>query len=179
MGIIHHLSNRLERQRADSRNESAPMASVVENGFTIIATGTTGNFGAYLLDVLLQVPDIRRIVCFNRAEDGGTRQGAAMRARGLEHNLETSRVSYIQVDFTKEYLGLDDATYNDLVEHADLILHNAWPVDFNRNFSSFEPSVNGVKHLIKFCTSSGRTQPCKLVFISSVAASSSWGKFLR
>jgi hypothetical protein len=30
------------------------------------------------------------------------------------------------------------------------ILHNAWPVDFNRPFSSFELSIRGVEALINF-----------------------------
>ena len=175
MGMAERSGTRRERQIVDSCEGLTRPTLAVKSGFTIIITGTTGNLGAYLVDVLLRAPNVEKLICLNRAESGAARQRDAMTTRGLEYGKETSKVSYIQVDLTKESFGLDEATYEDLVTRADLVLHNAWPVDFNRNFASFEASVSGVKHLIKFCSGRRPTQPCRLVFISSIAASSNWG----
>jgi thioester reductase-like protein len=75
-------------------------------------------------------------------------------------------------------LGLDAALYEHLAKKADLIIHNAWPVDFNRHFSSFEPSIHGVQNFISF--SQHRKQSAEqpvipLLFVSSIGAVSNWG----
>ncbi|KAI9662329.1 MAG: putative secondary metabolism biosynthetic enzyme [Bathelium mastoideum] len=53
------------------------------------------------------------------------------------------------------------------------ILHNAWPVDFNRAFTSFEPQIRGVKHLLDFATDC--RHDALLFFISSISVAARWG----
>lgn len=54
------------------------------------------------------------------------------------------------------------------------IIHNAWPVNFNRSLSSFEPHVLGLTNLVRLALlSSGRrsvgSAPTRLLFASSIA----------
>ena len=83
--------------------------------------------------------------------------------------------------------------YSNLAGATDMVIHNAWPVDFNRNFSSFKPSIDGVTNFITFCLSQSQAatgnepprssgnisgtgnKPIKMLFISSVGATSNWG----
>lgn len=139
---------------------------------TILITGSTGNFGSYLLDHLIAQPWVDHIVCLNRSANAHDRQLKAHEERGLTTNFEN--VSFYQADFGHEHFGLIEQTYQHLASKVDLVIHNAWPLDFNRNFRSFESSINGVQHFINFCMSRAE-QPVKLLFVSSIGATSNWG----
>lgn len=49
------------------------------------------------------------------------------------------------------------------------------PVDFNRNFGSFKPSINGVSSFISLALADSSTPPARILFISSISAASNWG----
>lgn len=145
----------------------------------IVLTGSTGNLGAYLLDVLLSDPAVEQIVCLNRATDAEKRQNDACITKGLTETLDSRRLQFIRTDITAERLGLPQELYTTLAETTDIFIHNAWPVDFNRNVSSFAPFTEGVNHLVEFCMAtrflSKTAGAAKLVFISSIGATSNWG----
>ncbi|EME42645.1 hypothetical protein DOTSEDRAFT_175863 [Dothistroma septosporum NZE10] len=141
-------------------------------GLVVLLTGSTGNFGSYVLDILLQQSWISQITCLNRSSSARERQLQSHRERGLTTDL--SRVTFQQADFSHPQLGLTPSTYHHLSLSADLIIHNAWPVDFNLNFSTFKPSIDGVQNLINFSLSHP-TSPARLVFISSIGATSNYG----
>lgn len=50
-----------------------------------------------------------------------------------------------------------------------LIIHIAWPVNFNIHLRSFEPHVRGLYNLLKFSLAVHRPQPARLMFCSSVS----------
>ncbi|KAK4552247.1 hypothetical protein LTR86_010601, partial [Recurvomyces mirabilis] len=100
------------------------------------------------------------------------------------------RVVFLKAVFDEKHLGLNENDYSRLGSEVNLVFHNTWPMDFNRNFSSFKPSVDGVQNLIDFCigrhedkdinqTPAGsgqdRPSPIKFLFISSIGATSNWG----
>lgn len=69
-----------------------------DNGQVIILTGSTGMLGSYLLDRMLQTANVEKIICLNRAEDGGeAKQEKAMHDRGLESNY-TAKVEFYRAD---------------------------------------------------------------------------------
>ncbi|KAM7208391.1 putative peptide synthetase [Naviculisporaceae sp. PSN 640] len=76
-------------------------------------------------------------------------------------------------DLGQTYLGLDKDVYNDLANDGIcLIIHNAWPVNFNSPLEAFEPALAGVSRLVDFIgdlTASTSTLP-HMVFVSSVAS---------
>lgn len=51
-----------------------------------------------------------------------------------------------------------------------LIIHSAWPVNFNIPLHSFEPHVAGLHHLLQFSLSVQRPDPAQVFFCSSISA---------
>ena len=171
----------------------------------VLLTGSTGNMGAYILDSLLQVPKVDRVTCLNRAPDSPQRQRSNHSSRRLDvylldNAISTGRVQFIHSqDISRNLLGLSAEAYKNLHDaRVTTILHNAWPVDFNLGYSSFLPSIQGVKRLLEFCADCARTQPhCQtcgqypamptstaavtrsstptLFFVSSIAVAGRWG----
>ncbi|KAK2603822.1 hypothetical protein QQS21_004024 [Conoideocrella luteorostrata] len=144
-----------------------------DDGQTVIMTGSTGSLGAYMLDILCKLPNVKSIIALNRGEDGGeSRQPSVNSDRGLGSNF--SKVTFLKSDLSKPDFGLGDAKYKELLSVADRIIHNAWPVNFNINLSSFEPYIRGVRHLVDF--SSAATKQVSIVFLSSISTAGNWTK---
>ncbi|KAK5991336.1 Non-canonical non-ribosomal peptide synthetase FUB8 [Cladobotryum mycophilum] len=140
---------------------------------TIIVTGTTGSLGAYLLDMLCASPRVSRVVAINRDSDGGrSRQQTVSNSRGLATDF--TKVDFLHADLSQPNFGLDDERYDELLATADRFIHNAWPVNFNMNISSFEPPVRGIRNLVDF--SSAATRQVELMFVSSISTVSGWSK---
>lgn len=60
-----------------------------------------------------------------------------------------------------------------LRQTANLIIHNAWKVDFNHSLETFEAvHIRGVRNLIDFSVA-GPLRP-RIVFISSISAVGNW-----
>ncbi|KAK4177099.1 hypothetical protein QBC36DRAFT_327779 [Triangularia setosa] len=115
-------------------------------GFTVILTGSTGTLGASLLSSLLASPTITQIYCLNRSKPT---------------TPNNPRVTYLQTDLTHPTLGLSPKAHSPL-EHAHLLIHSAWPVNFNLPLDSFLPSLSGTASLMSL-------NPAKFVFVSSIA----------
>ncbi|KAL5357256.1 hypothetical protein BJX96DRAFT_162960 [Aspergillus floccosus] len=131
--------------------------------YTVLLTGSTGVFGTYI-----------RIVCLIRSNDAPNRQWRSLRERGL--NMDPAirpKVQFLQADLADAQLGLCHDEYEDLVGIVDMVLHNAWLVNFKAGLDTFEyPHLLGVRHLIEFVMR-GRKKP-RLHFVSSVAALGAW-----
>ncbi|KAI1175675.1 nonribosomal peptide synthetase [Nemania sp. FL0916] len=139
---------------------------------TVLLTGSTGALGSYLLDQLVRNPAVARVVCLNRAEDGGVRrQATAMKDRGLETNY-SNKAEFYQADFSRPDFGLSQDVYEYLSREADRVIHNAWPVNFNISTETFEPHIRGVRHLADFASQAKKR--VAIIFISSVSAVDRW-----
>lgn len=151
--------------------------SVKAQSDTVLLTGSTGSIGTYLLRALLDRPGISHVICLNRSEDGGqVIQTERMVARGLNVADLHERVTFLQTDLSKPRLGLDEATYEDLSAKIGLIIHNAWPVNFNLNLIAFKPQFLGLVNLFRLATETTSGAPARFAFISSVSAVVTGGK---
>ncbi|KAJ8125535.1 hypothetical protein O1611_g8104 [Lasiodiplodia mahajangana] len=141
---------------------------------TVVLTGSTGGLGSYLLDQLVRNPAIKRVVCLNRAEDGGARQqGIQMQERGLARDPEhTKKIQYLHVDLSKDQFGLSNEMYRSLLKGVHRIIHNAWPVNFNISTETFEPHLRGVRHLANFAAEADHR--VAVVFVSSIGTVHNW-----
>ncbi|KAI1815677.1 hypothetical protein GGS20DRAFT_316260 [Poronia punctata] len=138
---------------------------------TILLTGSTGTLGSYLLDQLVRNPSIDRVVCLNRAEDGGAKQQQRqMQERDLA--LDSDKVEFLHVDLSKERLGLTQNLYARLLKETHRIIHNAWPVNFNISTETFEPHIRGVGHLANLAAEAEHR--VAVVFISSISTVHGW-----
>ena len=67
-------------------------------------------------------------------------------------------------------LTLDDAMIQHMLDSVSLIIHSAWPVNFNLPFSEFESHIQGLYNLIQFSLSVHRREPAIMMFCSSISA---------
>ncbi|ROW16995.1 hypothetical protein VPNG_01418 [Cytospora leucostoma] len=136
-----------------------------------LLTGSTGTVGTFLLRALLDRPGIDRVYCLNRSEDGGYgAQKLRMTDRGLDVADLDDRVTFIHAEFDQPLLGVGGKTYKRLCDHVGIIIHNAWPVNFNLRLSAFQPQLAGLVNLIRLSTTPSSKHPASLIFISSVSA---------
>lgn len=139
---------------------------------TAVLTGSTGTVGTFLLHALLARPQIKHVVCLNRSQDGGrTAQMSRLAAAGIElGERDQQRVTFFQADLSQPLLGLDGVTYCELRDQAGLIIHNAWPVNFNLGLAAFQPQFAGLVNLFRLAAKTTLDRTPRVVFVSSVSA---------
>lgn len=128
----------------------------VQQSFAVLLTGSTSHLGAYILDLLLANPHVRKIICLNRSADARAEQLIAHSARGLATDLELKRVFFLQADLSRERLGLEPDSYKVLIDGIDLVIHNALPGVHANGFEGLKPTIDSVQHLIDFCVQAGK-----------------------
>ncbi|EQK99859.1 Male sterility, NAD-binding protein [Ophiocordyceps sinensis CO18] len=161
----------LAKYTADMPARVSGQQEPVFEGQTVLLTGTTGSLGAYMLDMMCSSPQVKKIVALNRGKDGGrSRQPGVSGERGLGQDF--SKVEFVAADLSKTNLGLEEKMYKKLLNEADRIIHNAWPVNFNISVGSFEPHIRGVRHFVDFAAAAKKRVP--VLFLSSVSTAGAW-----
>lgn len=140
----------------------------------VLLTGSTGSVGCQILSFLLEAPSVSLIYCLHRGPDGRARQEEALRSNGLCPTTATNaKVKYIEVDLSKEILGLDAVTYSHLAARVNIILHNAWELNFNLPIENYEDThIKGVRSLVEFALAA-KFRP-RLCFVSSISTVWHW-----
>lgn len=138
---------------------------------TVVLTGSTGSIGSYILQALIEDLRVRHIFCLNRSLDSKNLQ--QQHNKSLDPTLPTTfpedRVTFLKSDLSDpKTLGLSEDMYNIIREHATLIIHNAWRVDFNIPLQSFNDQLAGVVNLSSLCAKS--SHQAAFVFLSSISA---------
>jgi thioester reductase-like protein/aryl carrier-like protein len=137
----------------------------------VVLTGSTGVLGSYILHALLTNPSVVHVYCLNRKSqsDSLAAQTEKFKIYHLDISpLNSSRVSFLSANLSDGYLGLQPDTFQTLRDTVSLVIHNAWPVNFNLSLASFRPQFDGLVHLVKFCSSSSVSP--RLFFISSISS---------
>ncbi|KAJ5533542.1 NRPS-like enzyme [Penicillium frequentans] len=139
-------------------------------GLTVVLTGSTGELGSYILNMLLQDPSITQIYCLNRTADAAERQVASFDKKNMSSTwlTETSRVQFWLSSLGDEYLGLTPEKYSFLEKNVDIVIHNAWLVNFNQPIASFASHIVGVRRLLRLIEQSSHN--ADFHFVSSVSA---------
>ncbi|KAL8418574.1 hypothetical protein RB594_001971 [Gaeumannomyces avenae] len=99
-------------------------------GRTVIATGTTGGLGSYLLEKLQASPAFAKVVCLNRTEDARERQVRGNTERGLDTTL--AKAEFLRADLSEPRLGLASEVYERLLAETDRILLASLVLDEGR-----------------------------------------------
>ncbi|KAJ5317676.1 NRPS-like enzyme [Penicillium antarcticum] len=143
-------------------------------GLTVVLTGSTGELGSYLLHELLKDPSIAEIYCFNRSSNAKSRQINSFKTKQLPASWlsEQARVHFWQTSLSNEYLGLTPQNYKWVRESVDVVIHNAWMVNFNQPLSTFESHITGVRNLLKLTEDS--PQSTQFHYISSISTVGGW-----
>lgn len=93
----------------------------IEQGLTIVLTGSTGSLGSYLLDCLLANTQVTKVICLNRRADSEVKQMNGNKSRGLIAEWG-DKVQFLTTDLGKSSLGLGADDYEMLVKEASFII---------------------------------------------------------
>ncbi|KAI1416078.1 acetyl-CoA synthetase-like protein [Hypoxylon sp. FL1857] len=140
----------------------------------VILTGATGALGTHLLSQLLDDPRVERVYCLVRGNDPLGRINESLRTRKLSDlTTDSTRASKLTALTTNNLgasnLGLSPEDYATLQESATLIIHAAWPVNFNVSLNSLIPHVVGLHNLLELSLRVPCSDPARLVFASSIS----------
>ena len=135
----------------------------------VLLIGSTGALGANMLSVLMTTDSVSHIYCLNRAPDSGTLQVARSKALGLNTTFPKTRITFLTMDLNSPNTSFVPPTHHAvIIDTVTLVIHAAWPVDFNLTLESFSSSLTSVSSLASQ-TASAHRRP-SLIFISSIAS---------
>lgn len=130
-----------------------------ETGYVVAVTGTTGSLGLQILRQLSRNPRVTKILCLNRGQA----------AQEKHRQLDEAKFEYITIKLGSPNLGLSQDLYGRLNSEVDVIIHNAWKVDFSQILESYEAEhIRGVRALIDLSLSSSKRP--RILFISSISS---------
>jgi thioester reductase-like protein len=142
------------------------------DGLCIAVTGSTGSLGTHLLRSLLADASIGKIYCLNRSDDARSRQMQSLNLNDAKASLD-GKVEFLTTNFGEARFGLSEDVYATLLAAVDVVIHNAWKVDFNHDLLSFEyPHIAGIRGLIDFSLASSRG--VHIAFVSSLSSVGNW-----
>ena len=153
---------------ADSR-KGFVHSSASDDSEIVLLIGSTGALGSNVLSVLMTTVSVSHIYCLNRALDSETLQAARSKALGLNTTFPQTCITFLTMDLNSPNTSfIPPAHHAKIIDTVTLVIHAAWPVDFNLTLESFSSSLTSVSSLASL-TASARRRP-SLIFISSVAS---------
>jgi thioester reductase-like protein len=139
----------------------------------VVLTGSTGSLGFYIILALLANPKIGTIYCLDRSAGCEKKFFDRWAVLGEEHLTPTpGRMHFYRAEFGHLTFGLENTQYSKIYNNANVIIHNAWKVNFNHPVSSFDNQIRSVKAFAHFSlTSPLHPEVC---FVSSISAVGSY-----
>ncbi|KAI1751424.1 acetyl-CoA synthetase-like protein [Xylaria castorea] len=154
-------------------HKSKPKSDVV------VLTGATGALGAHVLSQLLDDPRVALVYSLVRGDNAFERISKSLEERGLtlSGNNPTRAKKLVALstnNFGAPDLGLRPDEYAQLQNSATLIIHAAWPVNFNISLESFRPQIAGLRNFLNLASET--PSPARVVFISSISTAFNMAK---
>lgn len=172
----------LVKRHTDDLRQSKASTNGVSNGINgtgkrhaVILTGSTGSLGTYILNDLLNDNSVSKVYCLNRTTDAQERQIQSFKQKGLTalESPQANKVEFHTISLHKDHLGLPSSIkYTEMLSTVDIVIHNAWRMDFNISVDSFQDQIQAVRRLVDFCTHS--THHAHFYFMSSIGAIGEW-----
>jgi amino acid adenylation domain-containing protein/thioester reductase-like protein len=161
----------LEREvsRYPSLSFKAPSPLTYGGHESVLLTGASGFFGAYLLRDLLETTE-HRIYCLVRAQDatsGSQRVRDNLSKYGLWKDAYARRIVAVPGDMGKPRLGIQNEQYEYLSGKVGIVFHNAAKVNFLQPYAMLKSeNVDGTQSILEFC---GKTAIKRLHYVSTVS----------
>lgn len=156
-------------------HSSSPASCQLTVSYQVL-TGATGSMGAHVLLNLLNDEAISAVYCLTRRAQPKEAVMEALSGKGLHVPAsKAQKIIALNSSLDKPDLGVGETTLSEMQQSVSLIIHAAWPVNFNLPLSSFEPHVKGLYNLLHFSLSVHLPSPATTFFCSSV--STAFGAF--
>ncbi|CAI7567323.1 unnamed protein product [Penicillium palitans] len=139
---------------------------------SVLLTGATGSIGAHVLYELLNDDSISTVYCLTRRESPLEAILHTLADKDLCISPEQKRKIIAfnsRLDQPDFGVSLDESTITHILDSVSLIIHTAWPVNFNLPLTEFEPHIQGLYSLIQLSLSVHRREPAVMMFCSSVS----------
>ncbi|KAI1743683.1 acetyl-CoA synthetase-like protein [Xylaria scruposa] len=155
-----------------SEYSNFPVHKLKPKSDVVVLTGATGALGAHVLNQLLDDPKVALVYSLVRGDKAFERISSSLEERGLTlsgNNPKRARklVALSTNNFGTPDLGLRPGEYAQLQNSATLIIHAAWPVNFNISLESFRPQIAGLRNFLSLASET--PTPARVVFISSIS----------
>ena len=140
----------------------------------VLVTGASGSLGSHLAYHIVQMPDVKTVVCLNRRnqEEPYKRQIKAMRDKGIRFpEALKPKLLVLQTDTSKPMLGLGSDEYERLVGSATHLIHSAWPMSAKRALDGFESQFQVMKNLIQLACDVASLRPPSFKFSFQMVSS--------
>ncbi|KAI0004734.1 acetyl-CoA synthetase-like protein [Xylariaceae sp. FL0662B] len=169
-----HLEDTGE-ESGENADEVSAMEKLIQKysnfGQSAILTGATGSLGAHTLAQMVRSHRIIKVYCLVRGPDPLGRIMKSIKDRGIELDGSSQRkITALSADVTQNDLGLGNEMIEHLKRNVSLIVHLAWPVNFNIALPSLEPQLAGLRNLLTLSLAVYRQEPARLFFASSISA---------
>jgi thioester reductase-like protein len=126
--------------------------------------------GAHTLQRLLNDDTVSVIYCLTRRDDPKQAILDALAQKGLDVlSYRTNKIVALKSALHEPDLGLERPTIEEMRDSVSLIIHTAWPVNFNLPLSSFEQHIQGLSNLIDLSLSVRMPAPAVILFCSSIS----------
>lgn len=114
--------------------------------------------------------EIDKVYCPVRGANPMQRILDSLKERGLElPEASKAKIIALAADLSQPDFGLDASILAQMKKEVSLIVHIAWPVNFNLPLASFEPHIAGLYNLLRFSLRVHKPQPAQLFFCSSIS----------
>ncbi|KAI1074574.1 acetyl-CoA synthetase-like protein [Whalleya microplaca] len=178
---VHNRARKMEEMVKKYTHDLPPLRKrdiQQQSGYHVILTGSTGSLGIQILVKLLSDPSVQKVYCLDRSANAQERIMKALSSWSPQPTVDPSRVSFHQADYRSPDFGLPSPLLYKLKETVNIIIHNAWKVDFNHSLDSFEAvHIRGVRNFIDFSASSKFNS--RIVFVSSISSVLNWRAVVR
>ena len=168
---IAEMSLLVEKYTRTLPHRTLQTPQLQDNNFSVAFIGSTGSLGFQLLRKMVEDPRVTRVFCLNRSADA--QEKTKKKFKEIKMDMGHSKLTYFTARFSKNRLGLTATQLSDLKTNIDLIVHNAWKVDFNVTLGSFEDEhIRALRSVIDL-SYAGERNP-RVVFVSSVSSAGNW-----
>lgn len=164
------LDDAVARYTKDLPTESAPQlvaGSQKQTVRNIAVIGSTGYIGSHFVATLLKNSDINHIYCLNRGSAEPSREKTLSKLDG-KTIAPLEKLTFMQVGLGASRLGLAEEQYQEILNEVDVVLYNAWRLDFGLALHSFDPFLRATRDLIDLSLSSSKRP--RIVFVSSTSS---------
>lgn len=101
--------------------------SPVNEGTTVLLTGSTGSLGSYLLNQLSNDPNVRYIICLDRTSSAAEKHRETGPKRGLTPP-NPEHVEFLKANMADPHLGLENEVYERLKNTVTHIIRKTAPL---------------------------------------------------
>lgn len=187
--IMRQLAYKYHIPTTQRFKSDKPESAIGSSKAVILLSGSTGTLGTHLLCSLSANPRVEEIICLVRpaspsktmdpTQELKDRQHKALVTRGLAlPEAAWAKISLVPWNAGADKLGLDQIVYDKIVHNVTHIFHGAWPMDFQRKLSSFEPMIKAVRDFIDLGLAIRKAapdrSPPRLLVASSIAVVGRW-----